>query len=138
MTFEEAITLVNQLSDIELESHEFIRLDPKLVTDIESHFIDIVNQEVPLYGKKLTIDNFHRQGIIGRYLSDMPEKPENDNLKKFYSLICRIDDEFKLWNQFYFTLHFKDLEIKRLQYERTNEPIIQKITRKYKLEKILN
>jgi hypothetical protein len=93
--YEEDIRIIREIS---IESDEYIELPKSFVDRIEEQY-------VPLVGEVMNTDfwksgDYHRQGFIGRYISDTDTYPD---MNRIYNVLGRLDEKYRLWNQPYYT-----------------------------------
>ncbi len=100
--FEEMYLSIKHIHDINLGGDEYLRIPAELVENIERDFVPLVDE---VFGTDFNEPgNYHRQGFIGRYVSDS----NNPFMQKVYLFLSFIDEDFRMWQQPYFVHQSND------------------------------
>ena len=120
------IVSINKLSTS--NSVPYIQHDKETLEYVWEEFIKIVNDEFGNSSEKGFTKDAHRQGIIGRYISD-----SNKDFGRLWNRLSSTDENYCEWSQPYFTFHTPKEDEKLC----LNKYLIKHF-RKEKLDKLIN
>lgn len=93
------IISINKLSTSD-SSVPYIQHDKETLNYVWEEFIKIVNEEFDNSSENGFTKDAHRQGIIGRYISD-----SSKDFGRLWNRLSSTDENYCEWSQPYFTFH---------------------------------